>query len=326
MLQYVTAELFSLLEQQNIEKDQVFLSSGLTESDLTSVSMLSASQSDRLSSQALRLSGDFALGLKLGVKLNMLSLGILGYALMSCATVEKALYLLRRYNQAVLPSMTIDIVTHGTSLTLVGSGSHLPSDLERFYTDTLFAALVTNLRLLTGKADLGAELQLRYHPLDNVDRYGSIFGETVVFNAEKSALSFSQESLELAITSSNPQAQTIFQRECDRILAVDENSGSVSERIKQILISARLRFPSAAEMAREMYMSESTLQRRLSNEGSSYQTLLDQVRYRLALEYLNGTQLPVSEVAELLGYSSAANFRRSFKRWSGMTPREIRSA
>ena len=39
MLQYVTAELFSLLEQQNIEKDQVFLSSGLTESDLTSVSM-----------------------------------------------------------------------------------------------------------------------------------------------------------------------------------------------------------------------------------------------------------------------------------------------
>jgi AraC-like DNA-binding protein len=256
----------------------------------------------------------------------MLSLGILGYALMSCATVEKALYLLRRYNQAVLPSMTIDIVTHEASATLVGSGSHLPTHLERFYTDTLFSALVTNLRLLTGKADLGAVLQLRYHPLDNINRYGSIFGESVAFNAEKSALTFSQESLELAITYSNPQAQTIFQRECDRILAVDGNSGSVSERIKQILISARLKFPSAAEMAREMYMSESTLQRRLSNEGSSYQTLLDQVRYRLALEYLNGTQLPVSEVAELLGYSSAANFRRSFKRWSGMTPREIRSA
>ena len=49
MLQYVTAELFSLLEQQNIEKDQVFLSSGLSESDLTSVNMLSASQSDQLS-------------------------------------------------------------------------------------------------------------------------------------------------------------------------------------------------------------------------------------------------------------------------------------
>ena len=326
MLQYVTAELLSLLEQQNIEKGEVFLGSGLTESDLTSVSMLSAIQSDQLSSQALKLSSDIALGLKLGVKLNMLSLGILGYALMSCATVEKALYLLRRYNQAVAPSMTIDIVTHGSSASLVGSGSHLPTNLERFYTDTLFAAVVTNLRLLTGKADLGAELQLRYHPLDNIELYGPIFGETVIFNAEKSALTFSQESLELSIKSSNPQAQAIFQRECDRILAVDGNSGSVSERIKQILISARLKFPSAAEMAREMYMSESTLQRRLSNEGSSYQTLLDQVRYRLALEYLNGTQLPVSEVAELLGYSSAANFRRSFKRWSGMTPREIRSA
>ena len=139
MLQYVTAELLSLLEQQNIEKGEVFLGSGLTESDLTSVSMLSAIQSDQLSSQALKLSSDIALGLKLGVKLNMLSLGILGYALMSCATVEKALYLLRRYNQAVAPSMTIDIVTHGSSASLVGSGSHLPTNLERFYTDTLFA-------------------------------------------------------------------------------------------------------------------------------------------------------------------------------------------
>jgi AraC-like DNA-binding protein len=48
------------------------------------------------------------------------------------------------------------------------------------------------------------------------------------------------------------------------------------------------------------------------------------VRYRLALEYLQGTHLPVTEVALLLGYSSAANFRRSFKRWSGVTPAEIR--
>ena len=48
MLQYVTAELLSLLEQQNIEKGEVFLGSGLTESDLTSVSMLSAIQSDQL--------------------------------------------------------------------------------------------------------------------------------------------------------------------------------------------------------------------------------------------------------------------------------------
>jgi len=71
-------------------------------------------------------------------------------------------------------------------------------------------------------------------------------------------------------------------------------------------------------------MSESTLQRRLAKEGCKFQQLLDQVRYRLAMEYLQGTHLPVTEVALLLGYSSAANFRRSFKRWSGVTPADIR--
>ena len=73
-------------------------------------------------------------------------------------------------------------------------------------------------------------------------------------------------------------------------------------------------------------MSESTLQRRLAQEGCRYQQLLDQVRYRLAKEYLLGTTLPVAEIASLLGFSDTTNFRRSFKRWSDTTPSVIRGA
>ena len=75
-----------------------------------------------------------------------------------------------------------------------------------------------------------------------------------------------------------------------------------------------------------MYMSESTLQRRLAKERTRFQGLLDQVRYRLALEYLQGTDLPVSEIAALLGFSNSANFSRSFKRWSATTPALMRQA
>jgi AraC-like DNA-binding protein len=73
-------------------------------------------------------------------------------------------------------------------------------------------------------------------------------------------------------------------------------------------------------------MSESTLQRRLANEGCRYQQLLDQVRYRLAKEYLVGTTLPVAEIACLLGFSDTTNFRRAFKRWSHGTPSVLRAA
>jgi len=48
------------------------------------------------------------------------------------------------------------------------------------------------------------------------------------------------------------------------------------------------------------------------------------VRHRLAIEYLQGTQLPMAEIAQLLGFSNPANFRRAFKRWSAKAPSEVR--
>jgi AraC-like DNA-binding protein len=52
--------------------------------------------------------------------------------------------------------------------------------------------------------------------------------------------------------------------------------------------------------------------------------VLDQVRYRLAREYLLGTVLPVAEIGYLLGFGDVANFRRAFKRWAGVVPSRVR--
>jgi AraC-like DNA-binding protein len=73
-------------------------------------------------------------------------------------------------------------------------------------------------------------------------------------------------------------------------------------------------------------MSERTLQRRLATEDIKFQALLDQVRNKLAHEYLSGTQLSIHEIAALLGFSDAANFRRAFKRWNKRAPSEVRTS
>jgi AraC-like DNA-binding protein len=121
-------------------------------------------------------------------------------------------------------------------------------------------------------------------------------------------------------------AQDIFRRECDRLSALDSRFGRVSERVQQVLLRSGSEFPTAATVALQLHMSESTLQRRLALEGCRYQQLLDQVRYRLAKEYLVGTILPVAEIASLLGFSDTTNFRRAFKRWSDTTPSDFRGA
>lgn len=73
-------------------------------------------------------------------------------------------------------------------------------------------------------------------------------------------------------------------------------------------------------------MSNTTLWRKLKGENTSYQMLLDQVRELLARRYLQDTILPVSEVAELVGFDDRTNFRRAFRRWTGQTPSEMRES
>ena len=66
------------------------------------------------------------------------------------------------------------------------------------------------------------------------------------------------------------------------------------------------------------------MRRRLADEGSSYQAILDEVRYGLAREYLANSRLPLEEIAALLGYSTPGNFSHAFKRWHGTSPRAFR--
>ena len=320
----ILPELLGLLREQGVKEDDLLETTQLRSIDLSKPIFLTRQQADTICSNAIKLSNDKALGIRLGLRLNMVALGILGYALMTSANVGDALKLLLRYNQAILPSMTVEIVTSKEGVILVGKAPQLPKQLERFYLDTLYSAVVNNVRILTGEANVSMSLDLDYSAEGESELYASVFGSKVSFMSDKRGLMFSMEGLATTISSSNLLAQNIFQRECDRITSADSQLGLVSERVKQLLISARLDFPSSASIAKKLYMSESTLQRRLAKEGCRFQELLDQVRYRLALEYLQGTHLPVTEVAVLLGYSSAANFRRSFKRWSGLTPAEIR--
>ncbi|MFZ5560533.1 MAG: helix-turn-helix transcriptional regulator [Pseudomonadota bacterium] len=85
-------------------------------------------------------------------------------------------------------------------------------------------------------------------------------------------------------------------------------------------------YPSLIEMAADEHLSPRTLIRRLREEGSSYQHLLDSVREELACWLLIQTDLPVEAIAEQVGYADTSNFSRTFRRWLGLTPREFRLA
>ena len=326
MHNYYISTLLQVLEPTGMSREQLLRGTGIGEADPQTAINLNASQLDTACTNALLFSKDSQLGLKFGSQISIASQGIFGYALMTSATIGDSLNLLVRYNRVILPSIGIQIQHHDNQLELWVKAAHLPQDLQRFYTEVLYAAIVNSGSMLVGRQTENINLQLSYAMPANPAQYHAIFGPQVRFNAQRSAMFFDRASLDSAISTSNPIAMDIFKRECDRLISRDSSGGMVSERVQQILLQAGSEFPTSAKVAQLLHMSESTLQRHLAREGSRFQPLLDQVRYRLAGEYLQGTNLPVSEIACLLGFSDAANFRRSFRRWSGTTPSLVRQA
>lgn len=309
-----------LLDDIGVDSQAVVRATGVTLQQLER-----SSQADAIVQQALRETDMEGLGLSFGQRLNITSHGVFGYALMSSANVGDALKLLLQYNRILVPEMTVELVSAGEEVALRGSARQLRPEVERFFIESFFTAVLTSAAFLLGEQEVDLALRLDYPAPSYADRYLEFFGPAVQFNATASELVVARSTLAIPITTANAAAETIFLGQCDALLKQLGDKEAVSARVQHLLLRRRGDFPGVTQVASQLHMSVSTLHRKLQGEGSSFQSLLDQVRYHLAGQYLVETQLPVAEIGRLVGYDDVTNFRRAFRRWSATTPSLWRS-
>jgi AraC-like DNA-binding protein len=115
-----------------------------------------------------------------------------------------------------------------------------------------------------------------------------------------------------------------MQATCERLIGQAKTSMGVSGQVYQILMASPGQLPTMDEVANMVHMNERTLRRKLEGEGTAFGDIVDDVRASLASEYLKTTKMKTEDIAALVGFSDAANFRRAFKRWTGKSPREYR--
>ena len=99
--------------------------------------------------------------------------------------------------------------------------------------------------------------------------------------------------------------------------------GMVENQLVSALASGKAQ---AAEIANQLGMSVRSLSRQLAEEGTSFGEILDRVRQRLALRYLEDERISLQQAAWLLGYSEIAAFSHAFKRWTGTSPSRARQS
>jgi AraC-like DNA-binding protein len=111
---------------------------------------------------------------------------------------------------------------------------------------------------------------------------------------------------------------------CDRLLDELQRRAGVVGSVRHLLLTRLMRGMSLEDVAGELGMSVRTLRRRLTDRGTSYRQIVDDLRREMAIKYLRDTDMTVEDVAFTLGFNDAASFRRAFRRWTSATPQRFR--
>jgi AraC-like DNA-binding protein len=116
----------------------------------------------------------------------------------------------------------------------------------------------------------------------------------------------------------------ILSEHADALLKSLENSKSIRGRVESLLMPILHKGDIGIDaISAKIGISRWTLSRRLKAEGTTFEKILDELRHKLALDYLRGKKVSVNQTAYLVGFSEPAAFSRAFKRWTGTSPRNL---
>ncbi|MCV2402800.1 AraC family transcriptional regulator [Marinomonas sp. C2222] len=161
---------------------------------------------------------------------------------------------------------------------------------------------------------------------ENTSDYKALFQSEVKFDQHANSIVFSASYLDMPIIQTENSLKDFIKTAPYQLLVMVENDNSLKSQIIAIIGKDFSRqIPSAEEVASTLYMSISTLRRRLHAEHTSYQQIKDECRKEAALNYISSPQLTLNDIATLLGFDEPSAFFRSFKKWVGMTPSEYRN-
>jgi AraC-like DNA-binding protein len=161
--------------------------------------------------------------------------------------------------------------------------------------------------------------------MSNQEVLESHFGCGVRFGSSHNAIVFQSSDLDRPFNTYNEELLKILGAQLDSDLEARQCAGSIGEQVKHALKrSLAGKRPSREEVARHLHLSVRTLQRRLSDAGTTFQQVLEETRRELARDYLGVKTIELSEAAFLLGYEDTNSFFRAFHDWEGTTPGEWR--
>jgi len=278
----------------------------------------------------IELCSEPALALLFGEKVRMQDLSIVGLIGEAAQSVEAGRQLMNRYACLMIDEDNADTTDRIEFIREDGKvWLKFPSTLyvdNPVLTESGFARCVCGARAMSGSSGnfpLIKAIHFTYEEPSYRAEYDRVFGLPLFFGSHMNAFVIDEALLNIKLPRTNPYLSEVLSAHAEELLKNLESSKSTSGRVEGLLIP--ILHTGEANMnlaARKLGLSRQTLFRRLKAEGVTFEKVLDELRHKLALRYLNGNKVSVSETAYLVGFSEPAAFSRAFKRWTGASPRK----
>lgn len=274
---------------------------------------------------ASQVSGKEAIGLNMSKIKLFDAFGTLSYSMLASNNLKDAVDRLIRYQKIFGDStkVALEMEDRGARIILDTDAYELPPAHQGF--DGVLAIFVDQARWLSKGTKGPLEIEFNRSEPKDLETYQTFFQCPLKFSAPRYSVLVSHEDFNQPFSTSNEVIAEAHDRLIQGILE-KMGKNSLAEAVKeQIIEQLPEGEPPLKQIAEHFNVSSRTLQRRLKAEGYNYQSLMEEVRQKLALDYVLNSSLSVQRIAYLLGFSEHSNFNRAFKRWFGKSPSAFRS-
>ena len=327
--------LLDVVSRWGYHEQNLFAPFGLSTAQLADPEMrLPLETTNELIKMALLLTGESSLAFHLGAQMRISIHGTIGYAIMTSHTMGDAMMLASRFISMRLPFMQMYVseLGHKTSLQF-----QTDIEMQPLRNEIVLAVLIGMhfmSKSLTG-IDVESTIDVDFPIPAGFERfYKHLPNSKINFDQSHTMISFDRMYLDLKMVNADPISSQIAINQCEAelsALGIQGRRQRISMKVREILTRHLPQDPEKTghllgieAVAERLHMSDRTLKRQLSREGTTFSNIVEEIRYRHATALLSRTDFTLDQIAEQLGYSDLTNFSRAFKRWSGRSPSQWR--
>ncbi len=263
----------------------------------------------------------------LGESIKVNNYGLYGCTLLCCKGLRSTLEYSIRYHN--LTTKTVSMSLHVDEKSGYSSFRFedllLANDLTKFNIELQCAIVLSLVReCLNSKAFVFDELTFTFDKPKNYQLYEEHFQCPISYDSPYNEFVLTNDKLLLATPRSNPFAMPLLLDKCDMVLNSIAAKNEFLITVNQWVAANMHKALCAEDLANYLCITQRTLRRKLSAQGTSFRCIIQEFRCEAAKKLILETRLTIEDIGYSIGFSDVSNFRAAFKKWTGQTPSSMR--